>query len=155
MFCRFFTLGKINQFTSSHMRQLVADCIANQPDTYNDAILGRPVKEYCDWIRNTTSWGGAIELAVLSNHFRFEIAVVNSTTGVISRFGEDKGYDKRVFLLFDGIHYDPLYMDFAIVSILFDHYCIMVSFFFQFCCICVRIYIILADGQNSDCFSYC
>lgn len=137
------------------MRQLVADCIANQPDTYNDAILGRPVKEYCDWIRNTTSWGGAIELAVLSNHFRFEIAVVNSTTGVISRFGEDKGYDKRVFLLFDGIHYDPLYMDFAIVSILFDHYCIMVSFFFQFCCICVRIYIILADGQNSDCFSYC
>ncbi|XP_065218474.1 ubiquitin thioesterase OTU1 [Planococcus citri] len=104
--------GKIDVSTSSFMRQLVADKISSQPDEYSDAILGKPNKEYCTWILNPNSWGGAIELAVLSDHYGFEIAVVNSVTGVISRFGEDKHYDHRVFLLFDGIHYDPLYMDF-------------------------------------------
>lgn len=90
----------------------MADKIASQAEEYNDAILGKPIKEYCTWILNPNSWGGAIELAVLSDHYGFEIAVVNSMTGVISRFGEDKRYAHRVFLLFDGIHYDPLYMDF-------------------------------------------
>lgn len=98
------------------MRQLVADTIAAQPEEYSDAILGKPNREYCSWILNPNSWGGAIELAVLSNYYGFEIAVVNSTTGIISRFGEDKQYEQRVFLLFDGIHYDPLYMDFIEVT---------------------------------------
>jgi len=97
------------------MRQLVADVITSQPEEYNDAILGKPINEYCKWILDPNSWGGAIEIAILSNYFGFEIVVVNSTTGNISRFGEDKGYEQRVFLLFDGIHYDPLYMDFATV----------------------------------------
>lgn len=109
--------GKVNPSANSHMRQLVANIIASQPEEYSDAILGKPVKEYCKWIVDPSSWGGAIELAILSSHFGFEIAVVNSTTGVICRFGEDKNYGQRVFLLFDGIHYDPLYMDFATVLI--------------------------------------
>lgn len=95
------------------MRELVANVIASQPEEYNDAILGKPNEEYCKWILKANSWGGAIELAVLSNHYGFEIAVCNSTTGKINIFGEDKQYDQRVFLLFDGIHYDPLYMDFS------------------------------------------
>lgn len=30
---------------------------------------------------------------------------------MINRFGEDKHYPMRGFLLYDGIHYDPLYLE--------------------------------------------
>lgn len=30
---------------------------------------------------------------------------------MINRFGEDKHYSMRGFLLYDGIHYDPLYLE--------------------------------------------
>lgn len=30
---------------------------------------------------------------------------------MINRFGEDKKYPMRGFLLYDGIHYDPLYLE--------------------------------------------
>lgn len=57
------------------------------------------------------SWGGAIELAVLSKFYGIEIAVVDSVNAIINRFGEDQQYEHRVFLTFDGIHYDPLYLE--------------------------------------------
>lgn len=40
-----------------------------------------------------------------------EIAVVDTINAIINRFGEDQLYDHRVFLIFDGIHYDPLYLE--------------------------------------------
>lgn len=136
MFRLFICTGKIDLSVSTYMRRLVADKIASQPEEYSDAILGKPSKEYCSWILNPNSWGGAIELAILSDHYGFEIAVVNSTTGVVSRFGEDKRYDHRVFLLFDGIHYDPLYMDF--IEVVFSKVVRLISesksFIFPFCC---------------------
>lgn len=57
------------------------------------------------------SWGGAIEVSILSEFYGIEIAVVDTQNAIINRFGEDKKYGSRVFLLFDGIHYDPLFME--------------------------------------------
>lgn len=37
--------------------------------------------------------------------------VVDITNAMINRFGEDKKYSMRGFLLYDGIHYDPLYLE--------------------------------------------
>ncbi|KAK5650028.1 hypothetical protein RI129_001057 [Pyrocoelia pectoralis] len=93
------------------MRQMIAEAISKDPENFSEAILGKPNQEYCNWILNDTTWGGGIEIAILSNHFGIEIDVVDTTNAVINRFGEDRDYAHRVLLLFDGIHYDPLYLE--------------------------------------------
>ncbi len=45
---------------------MVASAILSNPIQYNEAILGRPIDEYIEWILKPNSWGGAIELAILS-----------------------------------------------------------------------------------------
>lgn len=105
--------GKLDESgeAAPYLRQVVAGTIRNDKNNYDEAILGKPVEEYCTWIQNDTSWGGAIELAILSNYYGIEIAVVDTINAIINRFGEDQNYDVRVFLMFDGIHYDPLYLE--------------------------------------------
>lgn len=93
------------------MRQLIAQTIEKDPDTFSDAILGKSTQEYCKWIQDDTSWGGAIELSILANYYGVEIAVADTINAIINRFGEDQNFSHRVFLLFDGIHYDPLYLE--------------------------------------------
>lgn len=105
--------GKVDESSSAApvMRQLVAETIRTEKHQYDEAILGKPVEEYCAWIQDDNSWGGAIELSILANYFGVEIAVVDTINAIINRFGEDQHFPHRVFLLFDGIHYDPLYME--------------------------------------------
>lgn len=74
-------------------------------------ILGRDNAEYCAWILQESNWGGAIEVSILSQHYGIEFDVVDITNAMINRFGEDKHYPMRGFLLYDGIHYDPLYLE--------------------------------------------
>lgn len=96
---------------ATYMRQLVAETIRNDPTNYSEAILGKPIDKYCEWIQDDKSWGGAIELSILANHYGVEIVAVDTINAIINRFGEDQSYPHRVFLLFDGIHYDPLYLE--------------------------------------------
>ncbi|XP_073982655.1 yod1 deubiquitinase isoform X2 [Rhodnius prolixus] len=103
--------GKVDATCGTNMRQIIADELVNQEDAYCEAILGRPIAEYREWIKKPDSWGGAVELAVLSKYYGIEIAVVDTANSVINRFGEDQNYDYRMFLIYDGIHYDPLYRE--------------------------------------------
>lgn len=93
------------------MRSLVASAVEQDPDEFSEAILGMPNVEYCKWIMEPDAWGGAIELSILSKYYGIEIAVVDSINAIINRFGEDHHYPLRVFLMFDGIHFDPLYLE--------------------------------------------
>lgn len=99
------------------MRQLVAETIRTEKHLYDEAILGKPLETYCTWIQEDNSWGGAIELSILATYFGVEIAVIDTINAIINRFGEDQNFPHRVFLLFDGIHYDPLYMEPLQVSV--------------------------------------
>ncbi|CAH2002023.1 unnamed protein product [Acanthoscelides obtectus] len=105
--------GKVDDSTNvaPYMRKLVAETINAERFLYDEAVLGKPVDDYCAWIQDDRSWGGAIELAILSNYYGIEIAVADTMNAIINRFGEDKDYPHRVFLMFDGIHYDPLYLE--------------------------------------------
>lgn len=58
-------------------------------------------------------------LQILSGHYEIEMDVVDTVNAIINRFGEDKNYSQRIFLIFDGIHYDPLYLEPAAVSYIF------------------------------------
>lgn len=114
--CLFTSIGFVlngNVDTTAHtlMRQIIAMEVASDHETYNEAMLGKPNDEYCVWIQQPSSWGGAIEVAILSRFYGLEMAVVDTLNAIINRFGEDKNYGQRVFLLFDGVHYDPLYLE--------------------------------------------
>lgn len=108
---RFVLNGKVDNEGSEMMRHIIAQEVAANPQEYNDAVLSKSNSEYCAWIQKPDSWGGAIEVAILSSYYGIEIDVVDIQNAIINRFGEDKNYGLRVFLLFDGIHYDPLYLE--------------------------------------------
>ena len=84
--------------------------VSSDSITFNEAILGKKNSEYCKWIKDSTSWGGSIEIMILSKYYKCEICVVDIRTGRIDRFGEDCFYLQRVFIIYDGIHFDPLYL---------------------------------------------
>lgn len=105
--------GKVDESGTAApiMRELVAETVQRESDEFSEALLGKPNSEYVRWIKDDKSWGGAIEISILSNHYGIEIAVVDTVNAIINKFGEDQEYAHRVFLMFDGIHYDPLYME--------------------------------------------
>ncbi|XP_053105665.1 ubiquitin thioesterase OTU1 [Hemicordylus capensis] len=100
--------GVYDPACAPEMRNLIAQIVASDPESYSEAVLGKTNQEYCEWIRREDTWGGAIEVSILSKFYQCEIGVVDTQTVRIDRFGEDAGYSKRVLLIYDGIHYDPL-----------------------------------------------
>jgi ubiquitin thioesterase OTU1 len=86
----------------------VAEAIAQDADTWNEATLGKTSAEYQQWIRQDSSWGGGIELSILCEHFGIQIHAADIQTCRVDRYGQDKGYSERILLLYDGLHYDAL-----------------------------------------------
>ncbi|GFT00948.1 ubiquitin thioesterase OTU1 [Nephila pilipes] len=105
------TNGAGNEETSD-LRGIIASVVKNNPDKYNDAFLGKPNEEYCAWIRDPNHWGGAIELSILSEHFEIEIVAIDILGLTAHCFGETNDYRNRIFLIYDGIHYDPLVLEY-------------------------------------------
>jgi len=93
---------------ASRLRQIVADGIRDDMVTYSEAILGRPRDEYIATILKPQTWGGAIELTVLSSHYNTEISSIDVETGRIDRFEPPSGKESgnRCVLVYSGIHYD-------------------------------------------------
>ncbi|CAK9034092.1 OVARIAN TUMOR DOMAIN-containing deubiquitinating enzyme 2 (OTU domain-containing protein 2) (Deubiquitinating enzyme OTU2) [Durusdinium trenchii] len=89
-------------------RQLVAQRIKEDPERFSEAFLAKPNEEYCSWILKDQSWGGAIELSILAEHFQCEIAAYDICTKRRDLHGEGQGYRTRCMLIYDGIHYDAL-----------------------------------------------
>jgi len=89
------------------MRQIVVDGIKKDPETYNEAILGMPATTYIETILKPSTWGGAIELAILAAHYRTEICSIDVETGRIDHFtpASDNG-GMRCIVIYSGIHYD-------------------------------------------------
>ncbi|TMW66204.1 hypothetical protein Poli38472_003969 [Pythium oligandrum] len=104
--CISYALGKGKSGNGQMMRNIIKDAILANPTTYSEVFLGRPVYEYCAWIQDDKSWGGEIELSILSTHFKLEIVVFDVIGMSRLCYGEDQGFTQRMFLLYDGIHYD-------------------------------------------------
>lgn len=130
------------------MREIIANAVKDNPVEFSEAVLGKPNEDYCKWIRNPNSWGGAIEVSILSNYYGMEIVVIDTQSGLISRFGEDKNYPHRVFFIYDGIHYDPLYLEAPFVSI------VKILFLIVFYLFVIVIIIFLLNVYNSRIMRY-
>lgn len=55
--------GNVDTTVHTLMRQIIAMEVASDHETYNEGMLGRPNAEYCSWIQQPSSWGGAIEVS--------------------------------------------------------------------------------------------
>jgi len=89
-----------------YFRRIVKTEIESDAETYSDAILDKPRKEYMDWIERPDSWGGYVELVILSKYFQIQFVVVNIETASLYTYGDE--YQLRAYLTYDGIHYDCL-----------------------------------------------
>ncbi|ELT95674.1 hypothetical protein CAPTEDRAFT_154633 [Capitella teleta] len=103
--------GHLNLESAPSLRQLIARVVSSDHKTYTEVFLGKPNAEYCAWILDDQTWGGAIEVSILCKYYSVEIDVVDTQSIRIDRFGEDQNYEKRVLLIYDGIHYDPLKLE--------------------------------------------
>ncbi|CCC72007.1 hypothetical protein NCAS_0J00270 [Naumovozyma castellii] len=95
---------------SYQLRELCSRVIVEHPMVYSDAILGRPNREYSEWILKRDSWGGGIELAILSNELQMGIYVLDIDAIKFEKFNDDL-YDKFFVILFNGVHYDAIETD--------------------------------------------
>lgn len=73
-----------------------------------DKGLSRPRDDYISTILKPSTWGGAIELAVLAKHYDTEISSIDVETGRIDHFTPSPETDSgnRSILIYSGIHYD-------------------------------------------------
>ena len=105
------------------LRDKVADYILAHPAQYTAAILGEDPRRYTTKMRQMDTWGGAIELSILSDIYDLQICSVDVQVSLshtalssrahltpqtlrIDRFGENK--ENRVIILYSGIHYDRI-----------------------------------------------
>lgn len=89
------------------LRNTIIKYIKDDPETYSDVVLGKSRDDYCSWIAEKNSWGGAIELAIFASYYKVEIRSVDVKSGRIDRYGHGI-YDKCVYVIYSGIHYDAV-----------------------------------------------
>jgi len=101
-----------NNESSLKYRQIIVDYLVE--NKFEKTLLDQPKDQYIEYIINPVNWGGALEVKMFSEIFEKEIVCIDVKTGRCDTYGEDKYYDKRIFLLYNGIHYDPLVMNYDI-----------------------------------------
>uniref|UniRef100_A0A6B2LIS6 Ubiquitin thioesterase OTU n=1 Tax=Arcella intermedia TaxID=1963864 RepID=A0A6B2LIS6_9EUKA len=89
------------------LRKVISNAIASDPAYFNEGILGKKNYDYQKYIEQPNTWGGSVELNIFSDYFKTEIMAYDVTRKRGNCFGEAK-YSQRVYLLYDGIHYDVL-----------------------------------------------
>ncbi|XP_023346813.1 ubiquitin thioesterase OTU1 [Eurytemora carolleeae] len=95
---------------SVFMREIIATTVAGDPEKYSEPFLGQTNERYCAWIQGKDAWGGGIELQILAEYFQVQIVVVDTKSGCLTKFGETGNFSQMMILIYDGIHYDALYL---------------------------------------------
>ncbi|KAF2500714.1 ubiquitin thioesteras-like protein OTU1 [Lophium mytilinum] len=90
----------------TELRSVVAQAIQNDPEKYNAVTLEQTPDEYCKWIQMESSWGGSIELTILSEQFGVEICSIDVENLHVYRFNE--GQPRRCIVVYSGVHYDTI-----------------------------------------------
>lgn len=91
------------------LRQVVASKIASDPFTFSEMVLGRPIDKYCEWIQKKDSWGGAIELGIISSALGIRINCFDVELGNVMVFQDEAAKpSKFICLVYSGIHYDSI-----------------------------------------------
>eukprot|EP01017_Pseudomicrothorax_dubius_P003617 TRINITY_DN10555_c0_g1_i5.p1 TRINITY_DN10555_c0_g1~~TRINITY_DN10555_c0_g1_i5.p1 ORF type:complete len:281 (+),score=62.80 TRINITY_DN10555_c0_g1_i5:141-983(+) len=100
-----YALENRDRTRASELRALVAALLLSDAEKYRAFLTDKTLEEYCQWIQRDSSWGGDIELTALSEYYGVEMVAIDVITASPSFFG---GGERRIYLLYDGIHYDIL-----------------------------------------------
>ncbi len=103
-----YVLENRSRTKAKELRELCAQIVLDDTVTYNTAFLGMPNRTYVSSILDPNAWGGAIELSILSKHYKTEIVAFDIQTTREDHYGEDLNYSTRVLVLYTGNHYDAL-----------------------------------------------
>jgi len=103
-----YVLDNRNRQAQELLRAICASVIGDNKDQYTEGFLGKKNDDYVVYILNPEKWGGAIELAILADNYKAEIAAVEIQSATVYYFGQGKGYKQRAYLMYNGIHYDSL-----------------------------------------------
>lgn len=108
--CLFTSIGLVldQNLPAMKLRQIIAKAIESDPSMWSESMLGLASSTYISNITKSSSWGGAIELAIFASYYKTEIISIDVATGRQDQFGQGAGYDRTVFLVYSGIHYDAL-----------------------------------------------
>lgn len=109
--CLFHSIGYAFQqppSMSQALRSAVAQAVLRDPSTYSEAFLGRPNSEYASWIQESNSWGGQIDLSILSQILNTEIVALDIIRNRHDVYGTEDKYKRRIYVIYDGIHYDAV-----------------------------------------------
>jgi ubiquitin thioesterase OTU1 len=90
------------------LRSLVAKTVLSDTINWNEGTLQQNPNDYANYIKRTNTWGGSVELCIFADHYKSEILVLDTARQRHNTFGEEKNYSKRIYLVYDGIHYDAL-----------------------------------------------
>ena len=90
------------------LREVVANVVEEDLEGYPAEVLGRSNEDYAKWARMDSSWGGDVELSILAKYYGVCVAAVSIKDARIDFFGQEAGYQKVIYVLYDGIHYDVL-----------------------------------------------
>jgi len=103
-----YTLENKKRDAQHTMRSKCAEAVAANKNFFTPAILGMPTEQYVRWISQSNSWGGEVELIVLSFLYQTEIVALDLQSFRVQRIGESSNYTTRVFLVYTGNHYDAI-----------------------------------------------
>jgi len=109
--CLFNSIGysmKHSKNLAQELRELVAGMVMSNPTKYTKGHLdGKTPDQYAEYIMNPSRWGGGIELEILSEHYKTQIATADVQTSNMFIYGEaNKDMKRRIYLIYNGIHYD-------------------------------------------------
>lgn len=90
------------------LREQCVQMIVSRPDMFNVNTLGQTPESYAGWLYSASSWGGGVELQILSMIYKTEIFALDLESSTVQRFGTDEGYDARAFVVYTGNHYDAV-----------------------------------------------
>jgi len=99
--------NNFNNLTKYQYRQLLANFLINK-NIEDSLVISKD--EFIDNIVDINTWGGGLEIKYFGEMFQLQIAVINIQANNVMIFGEDKNYLQRIYLIYNGIHYDPLVM---------------------------------------------
>jgi ubiquitin thioesterase OTU1 len=101
--------AKFGETSSLKFRQIIIDYLDD--NKFDETLLDQPKSKYIEFIQNPKNWGGALEVKMFSEIFKTQIVCIDVKTNRADIYGEDKMYAQRIYLLYNGIHYDPLVMN--------------------------------------------
>ena len=108
--CLFHAIGSIangqGEYDVQELRSTVAQILRSDPQPYAANLVGegKTVEKYCEWIQKDDSWGGEIEIQILSRFFGLELYVVDYRNNNFYRY--NRGMGAFGILLYDGAHYN-------------------------------------------------